>query len=163
MCWPRFRCETVGFVFQAFQLMDELSAVENVELPALLAGRSPGKARKRVGGLLERVGLADRAGHVPSALSGGQRQRVAVARALMNEAVLVLADEPTDNLDSQATGDVLRLFDSLREAGQTLVMVTQDRQIAATADRAVGLRGGRIVQETRAAAVGANRFAAVVR
>src|SRR6266851_7615656 len=115
----RLRRDAVGFVFQAFHLMDELTAVENVELPALLAGRSPRAARRRAAELLERVGLADRARFLPSALSGGQRQRVAIARALVSDPQVVLADEPTGNLDSAATLDVLRLFDSLREAGQT--------------------------------------------
>src|SRR6202042_2247008 len=105
----RLRRDAVGFVFQAFHLMDELTAVENVELPALLAGRSPRAARRRATGLLDQVGLADRARHLPSALSGGQRQRVAIARAMANDPALLLADEPTGNLDSEATLDVLRL------------------------------------------------------
>ena len=125
----------VGFIFQAFHLMEELTALENVELPALLAGRTPREARERATELLEQVGLSDRAGHLPSSLSGGQRQRVAIARALSNEPLVVLADEPTGNLDSAATLDVLRLFDSLRAPGQTLVIVTHDSRIAATADR----------------------------
>jgi putative ABC transport system ATP-binding protein len=145
----RMRRTDVGFVFQAFHLMDELTAVENVELPALLAGSSPRAARRRATELLERVGLADRAGFLPSALSGGQRQRVAVARALGNEPLVVLADEPTGNLDSAATLDVLRLFDSLHEAGQTLVIVTHDARIAATADRLISMRDGAFVDETR--------------
>ena len=109
------RRSAVGFVFQAFHLMDELTAVENVELSALLAGRSPRTARRRATDLLERVGLADRADHLPSALSGGQRQRVAIARALANDPPVVLADEPTGNLDSAATIDVLRLFERLHD------------------------------------------------
>jgi putative ABC transport system ATP-binding protein len=139
----------VGFVFQAFHLLDELTAVENVELPALLAGSSARAARRRAAGLLDRVGLADRARHLPSALSGGQRQRVAIARALANEPLVVLADEPTGNLDSAATLEVLRLFDSLHEAGQTLVVVTHDTRIAATADRMISMRDGAFVEETR--------------
>lgn len=145
----RVRRTDVGIVFQAFHLMDELTAVENVELPALLAGRSPSMARRQGLSLLERVGLADRSGFLPSALSGGQRQRVAIARALSNEPLIVFADEPTGNLDSAATVDVLRLFDSLREAGQTLVMVTHDARIAATADRLISMRDGAFVDETR--------------
>ena len=145
----RLRRDAVGFVFQAFHLMDELTAVENVELPALLAGRSPRTARQRAAELLERVGLADRAGFLPSALSGGQRQRVAIARALVADPLVVLADEPTGNLDSQATLEVLRLFDSLHEAGQTLVIVTHDARIAATADRMISMRDGAFVDETR--------------
>lgn len=145
----RMRRSDVGFVFQAFHLMEELTAVENVELPALLAGSSPRAARRRAAGLLERVGLADRASFLPSALSGGQRQRVAVARALSNEPLVVLADEPTGNLDSAATLDVLRLFESLHEGGQTLVIVTHDERIAATADRLISMRDGAFVDETR--------------
>jgi ABC-type lipoprotein export system ATPase subunit len=145
----RMRRTAIGFVFQAFHLMEELSAVENVELPALLAGRSPRAARQRAVGLLEHVGLADRAGFLPSSLSGGQRQRVAIARALANEPLVVLADEPTGNLDSAATVDVLRLFERLHEAGQTLVVVTHDERIAATADRLISMRDGAFVDETR--------------
>jgi putative ABC transport system ATP-binding protein len=145
----RIRRTAVGFVFQAFHLMEELTAVENVELPALLAGSSPRAARRRAAELLERVGLADRAGFLPTALSGGQRQRVAIARALSNEPLVVLADEPTGNLDSAATVDVLRLFDTLHEAGQTLVVVTHDERIAATADRLISMRDGALVDETR--------------
>jgi putative ABC transport system ATP-binding protein len=145
----RLRRRAIGFVFQAFHLMDELTAVENVELPALLAGRSPGAARRRAAELLERVGLSDRAGYLPSALSGGQRQRVAIARALSNEPLVVLADEPTGNLDTAATMDVLRLLESLRAGGQTLVIVTHDERVAATADRLISMRDGAFVEETR--------------
>jgi len=145
----RMRRTAVGFVFQAFHLMEELTAVENVELAALLAGRSPRAARRRATDLLERVGLADRASFLPSALSGGQRQRVAVARALSNEPIVVLADEPTGNLDSAATLEVLRLFDNLHRVGQTLVIVTHDERIAATADRLISMRDGAFIDETR--------------
>src|SRR5499426_341686 len=145
----RMRRASVGFVFQAFHLMEELTAVENVELAALLAGRSPRAARRRATDLLEQVGLAGRASFLPSALSGGQRQRVAVARALSNEPIVVLADEPTGNLDSAATLEVLRLFESLHEAGQTLLIVTHDSRIAATADRLISMRDGAFVDETR--------------
>jgi ABC-type lipoprotein export system ATPase subunit len=143
------RRNAVGFVFQAFHLMDELTAAENVELPVLLAGRSPRTARRRAAELLAQVGLADRARHLPSQLSGGQRQRVAIARALANQPRVVLADEPTGNLDSEATLDVLRLFESLHEAGQTLVIVTHDSRIAATADRLISMRDGAFIDETR--------------
>jgi ABC-type lipoprotein export system ATPase subunit len=145
----RMRRTAVGFVFQAFHLMDELTAVENVELPALLDGRSPRAARRRGLELLERVGLADRAKFLPSALSGGQRQRVAIARALSSEPLVVFADEPTGNLDSAATVDVLRLFEDLHQAGQSLVVVTHDERIAATADRLISMRDGAFVDETR--------------
>jgi ABC-type lipoprotein export system ATPase subunit len=145
----RMRRSDVGFVFQAFHLMEELTAVENVELPALLARRSPRDARRRATDLLEQVGLADRATFLPSAMSGGQRQRTAIARALSNEPLVVLADEPTGNLDSAATLDVLRLFESLHTSGQTLVIVTHDTRIAATADRLISMRDGAFVDETR--------------
>ena len=143
------RRDAVGFVFQAFHLMDELTAVENVELPALLAGRSPRTARRRAAELIEQVGLGDRGRHLPSQLSGGQRQRVAIARALANRPQVVLADEPTGNLDSEATLDVLRLFESLHDDGQTLVIVTHDSRIAATADRLISMRDGAFIDETR--------------
>jgi ABC-type lipoprotein export system ATPase subunit len=145
----RMRRTDVGFVFQAFHLMEELTAIENVELSALLAGRSPRAAKRRAADLLEQVGLAGRARFLPSALSGGQRQRVAIARALSNEPLVVLADEPTGNLDSAATLDVLRLFERLHESGQTLVVVTHDARIAATADRMISMRDGAFVDETR--------------
>ncbi|GII91942.1 ABC transporter ATP-binding protein [Sinosporangium siamense] len=144
----RMRRRSVGFVFQAFHLVEELSAAENVELPALLAGRSRRQAGRRASLLLERVGLAGRARHLPSQLSGGQRQRVAIARALANDPLVVLADEPTGNLDTAATLDVLRIFEDLRSAGQTLVIVTHDERVAATADRLVSMRDGMFVDDT---------------
>jgi putative ABC transport system ATP-binding protein len=147
----QFRRHDVGFVFQAFHLMDELTAEENVELPALLAGRSPRQARQRARQLLDQVGLSDRVGNLPSALSGGQRQRVAIARALANEPRVVLADEPTGNLDSAATLEVLRLFEDLHTAGITLVVATHDERIAATADRMISMRDGAFAGETRLA------------
>ncbi|MEV4134286.1 ABC transporter ATP-binding protein [Dactylosporangium sp. NPDC049742] len=150
----RLRRDSVGFVFQAFHLMDELTAVENVELAALLAGQRPREARRRALHLLDRVGLADRAGHLPSALSGGQRQRVAIARALSNEPLVVLADEPTGNLDSAATLDVLRLFEELRTAGQTVVVVTHDARIAAVADRVISMRDGAFADDNRLTVTG---------
>ena len=158
----RMRREAIGFVFQAFHLMDELTALENVELPALLAGRSPGAARRRAAELLEEVGLTGRATHLPSALSGGQRQRVAIARALSNEPIVVLADEPTGNLDSAATLDVLRLLERLRAAGQTLIIVTHDARIGATADRMISMRDGAFVDETRLTGGTTGQLAALV-
>jgi putative ABC transport system ATP-binding protein len=143
------RRSDIGFVFQAFQLMDELTVLENVELPALLAGRSPRAARRRATELLEQVGLTQRTTHLPNALSGGQRQRVAIARALTNEPVIVFADEPTGNLDSVATTELLRLLDALHTSGLTLVIVTHDERVAATADRLISMRDGVFVDETR--------------
>jgi ABC-type lipoprotein export system ATPase subunit len=145
----RLRRHAIGFVFQEFHLMDELTAVENVELPALLAGRSARSARRRARELLERVGLAGRARFLPAELSGGQCQRVAIARALASGPLVVLADEPTGNLDSEATAEVLRLLDDLRADGQTLIIVTHDPRVAATADRIIEMRDGAFTSETR--------------
>jgi putative ABC transport system ATP-binding protein len=143
----RLRRDHVGFVFQDFHLMDELTAVENVEMPALLAGTPSGRARRAASDLLDAVGLADRARHRPGQLSGGQKQRVAIARALVNRPTVLLADEPTGNLDSAATTEVLRLFDRLRADGQTLVVVSHDQRTAATADRMVSMRDGALVED----------------
>jgi putative ABC transport system ATP-binding protein len=143
----RLRRDHVGFVFQDFHLMDELTAVENVELPALLAGTPSGKARRAAMALLDEVGLSDRVRHRPPELSGGQKQRVAIARALVNRPTVLLADEPTGNLDSAATTEVLRLFDRLRTGGQTLVVVSHDQRTAATADRMVSMRDGALVHD----------------
>ncbi len=156
------RRNAVGFVFQAFHLMDELTAVENVELPALLAGRSPRASRRRASELLEQVGLADRARHLPSQLSGGQRQRVAIARALTNSPLIVLADEPTGNQDSEATLELLQLLESLHHAGQTVVIVTHDSRIAATADRLISMRDGAFIDETRLTGGTTGRLSALV-
>jgi putative ABC transport system ATP-binding protein len=145
----QLRRDEIGFVFQSFQLMDELTAQENVELPALLAGQSPNQARARATALLERVGLADRARHLPAMLSGGQRQRVAIARALVNDPAIVLADEPTGNLDSASAFDVLSLLEDLHAQGLALVIVTHDERIATAADRLISMRDGAFVDETR--------------
>ena len=147
--WAILRRRSIGFVFQAFNLVDELTAVENVELPALLLGASRKEARGRAIRLLERLRVAERAGHLPDRLSGGERQRVAVARALINEPLLVLADEPTGNLDSRATGDILGLFAELRDARQTLLLVTHDARVASIADRLLTMRDGAVVGQTR--------------
>ena len=144
----QLRRHEIGFVFQAFQLLDELTAQENVELPALLARSSPRQVRRRARQLLEQVGLGERVSHLPSALSGGQRQRVAIARALVNEPTVILADEPTGNLDSAATLEVLRLFGALRSEGFTLVVVRHDERVAATADRLISMRDGAFVEDT---------------
>jgi len=143
------RRDEIGFVFQTFQLMDELTAQENVELPALVAGYPPNEARARATALLEQVGLADRARHLPSMLSGGQRQRVAIARALVNDPGIVLADEPTGNLDSASAFEVLSLLSKLHAKGLTLVIVTHDERIATAADRLISMRDGAFIDETR--------------
>jgi len=147
--WARLRRRNIGFVFQAFHLVDELSAVENVELPALLIGVARKAARTKAMNLLERLGVAQRAAHLPDRLSGGERQRVALARALINEPLLVLADEPTGNLDSGTTAEILRLFAEMHAAGQTLLMVTHEPRVAATADRLLTMRDGSIVEDVR--------------
>ncbi|MDX6318963.1 MAG: putative transport system ATP-binding protein [Nocardioidaceae bacterium] len=143
----RLRRDQIGFVFQDFHLMEDLTAVENVELPALLAGTPSGAARRAATTLLDAVGLADRLRHRPTELSGGQKQRVSIARALVNRPTVLLADEPTGNLDSAATTEVLRLFDRLRADGQTLVVVSHDERAAATADRIVSMRDGALVHD----------------
>jgi putative ABC transport system ATP-binding protein len=141
----QLRRHEVGFVFQAFHLMDELTAQENVELPALLAGRSRRAARNRARLLLDQVGLADRAGHLPSALSGGQRQRVAIARALANEPQLLLADEPTGNLDPKTADHVFGTLAALvRASGLAALVATHNLELAARMDRRVTIREGQV-------------------
>jgi len=141
----RFRNRRVGFVFQAYHLLPELTALENVCLPARIARIATGNAAKRAGELLARVGLRDRLDHKPSELSGGEQQRVAIARALINEPVLLLADEPTGNLDSKTGGEIMELLQSLRaEKQMTLVIATHDAKVAAAAPRVIELVDGRI-------------------
>jgi lipoprotein-releasing system ATP-binding protein len=139
-----FRNEKIGFVFQAHHLLPEFSAVENVMIPALIRGDRQDDARRRASELLERLRLADRATHKPAALSGGECQRVAVARALMNKPMVVLADEPTGNLDSQHARELHELFFTLRqELGQTFVIVTHNEELAAMADRKIVIKDGK--------------------
>jgi ABC-type lipoprotein export system ATPase subunit len=141
----RFRNRKIGFVFQAFHLLARTSALENVELPLVYSDRSSidGLGRKA----LEAVGLADRMRHTPSELSGGQQQRVAIARALVNEPDLLLADEPTGNLDAQSAGEIMAIFQALNESGRTIVLVTHDPGMAAHARRVVRLEHGRLVAD----------------
>jgi len=134
----------VGFVFQAFHLLPRQTLVENVEVPLLYAGYTAPVRRRRALDLLERVGLADRAHHRPNQLSGGQRQRVAIARALAMQPSLLLADEPTGNLDSETGAEILDLFDALNAGGSTIVIVTHEPQVAARCQRIVRLRDGYI-------------------
>ncbi|MDG5758336.1 ABC transporter ATP-binding protein [Natronococcus sp. A-GB1] len=138
------RGSTVGFVFQTFNLMPRLTALENVALPQLFQGVGRDERRERARELLERVGLGDRIDHVPNELSGGQRQRVALARALVNDPALVLADEPTGNLDTGTEAEVLDLFGEFHDAGTTLVVVTHERHVAERAERIVHLLDGKI-------------------
>lgn len=141
-----FRARHMGFIFQDFNLLPVLSAVENVELPMLVAKVPGKKARKRALEMLDRVGLADQACHRPAELSGGQRQRVTIARALTNDPTIVWADEPTGNLDSETARDILDLLCRLnREHGQTFVVVTHDREVGKLAHRIITMRDGHIV------------------
>jgi len=145
------RNKHVGFVFQNFNLLPYATALENVELPLLFAGVSDKERRARAGAMLERVGLADRLDHKPTELSGGQMQRVAIARALVNRPAMVLADEPTGNLDSGSGRAIVELFDELHAAGQTIVMITHDQTVAKLASRVVQIRDGQIVEDRKAA------------
>ncbi len=140
----RLRGRLIGFVFQTFNLLPRLDAGENVELPLVYQGVPAPERRRRAAVALDRVGLADRRAHRPTELSGGQRQRVAIARALVTEPRLLLADEPTGNLDSRTTRDILDLFDALHREGQTLVVVTHEDEVAARARRAIHLLDGRV-------------------
>ncbi|NUW36649.1 ABC transporter ATP-binding protein [Nonomuraea sp. SMC257] len=149
--WAMLRREKVGFVFQFFNLVANMTVADNVELPALLAGISPKEARERRESLLAALNLADRADAAPAQLSGGEQQRVALARALANKPSVLLADEPTGNLDSRNTRDVLRLLGEVHKQGQTIVMVTHDARVASLADRLVSLFDGQIVDDGRIA------------
>lgn len=138
-----FRCRKIGFVFQAHHLLPEFSALENVMMPALIAGHKTSEAKQAALDLLERVGLSDRADHKPSQLSGGEQQRTAIARALINKPAVLLADEPTGNLDSATKQEIHKLLFSLRESlGQTIILVTHDPQLAALCDRSLEMRDG---------------------
>jgi len=136
------RNQKIGFVFQTFNLIPRSDVFRNVELPLVYAGVRPAERRRRVEAAIEAVGLADRADHRPNELSGGQRQRVAVARALVNQPSILLADEPTGNLDSKTGEDILALFDELHAAGNTIVLVTHEDEVASRAGRIVRLRDG---------------------
>ena len=139
----RARRELVGFVFQSYNLLPRQSARENVELPMIYAGVGRRERKRRAMGALERVELTDRASHKPSELSGGQAQRVAIARALANDPALLLADEPTGNLDSVSSEGIMGLFEELNSSGTTLIVVTHDANVATRADRTVEMRDGR--------------------
>ncbi len=139
----------VGFVFQNFNLLPYATALENVELPLLFAGVSARERARRAQAMLERGGLGDRLEHKPTELSGGQMQRVAIARALVNEPAMVLADEPTGNLDSGAGKGIVALFEELHAAGQTIVMITHDAAVARLASRVVQIRDGQITEDYR--------------
>ncbi len=152
----RIRNREIGFVFQTFNLLPRASALHNVELPLIYAGIPSRERRERAASMLDQVGLGDRVTHRPSELSGGQRQRVAVARALVNHPAILLADEPTGNLDSGTSAEIMGLFDELHATGQTIILVTHEHDIAEYAHRVVTLRDGHIESDVaRAAAIGA--------
>jgi putative ABC transport system ATP-binding protein len=146
------RREQIGFIFQSFNLLPRKSALDNVAVPLMYAGVGLAERKLRARALLEQLGLGDRLTHRPTELSGGQQQRVAVARALVNEPALILADEPTGNLDSRTGREVLDLLEQLHTAGRTIVVVTHDRTVAEHAERIVTLVDGRIVSDEMAAA-----------
>jgi putative ABC transport system ATP-binding protein len=147
------RNRLIGFIFQAFNLIPRTTALANVELPLAYAGVKAKERRRRALAALDVVGLADRARHEPNQLSGGQQQRVAVARALVTEPALLLADEPTGNLDSHSTADVLEVFDELSASGRTIVLITHEPEVGARTKRLIRLVDGRIVEDVRQSAV----------
>lgn len=143
------RNKQIGFVFQSFNLLTKLTAVENVALPMIYAGMDKKTRNERAAALLASVGLGDRMDHLPSELSGGQRQRVAIARALANNPAIIMADEPTGNLDSKSTIDVMNIFKGLYDEGRTIILVTHEPEIATYASRNVVLRDGLIVEDSQ--------------
>ena len=142
------RKKNIGFIFQSFNLIDELNVAENIELALLYHDMASSERKKRVADVMDRMGIAHRAKHMPGQLSGGQQQRVAVARAVVGNQPLILADEPTGNLDSKTGKDIMALFDALHQAGSTLLLITHDPTIAAAAPRRVALRDGWIESDS---------------
>jgi putative ABC transport system ATP-binding protein len=145
----KLRRQHIGFVFQFFNLLSNMTVADNVELPALLAGATPRQARKRREELLTELGISDKADAAPARLSGGEQQRVALARALANEPSVLLADEPTGNLDSSNTRDVLRLLRRAHDGGQAILMVTHDARVASLADRVINLFDGMVADDAK--------------
>jgi putative ABC transport system ATP-binding protein len=145
----RTRATSIGFVFQSYNLIQQLTVVENIEVPLYYQGQLTREARERCHMLAEMVGLADRLKHRPAQLSGGQQQRVAIARSLVNDPYFVLADEPTGNLDTATTEEILKLFDNLNEMGKTIIMVTHEPDVAARSKRVIRLLDGKLQSDVR--------------
>jgi len=143
------RSTKIGFVFQSFHLIPRLTAFENIEMPMILSGMNPKERSVKVSSALEKVGLTDRSDHKPEQLSGGQRQRVAIARSIVMEPDVLLADEPTGNLDTSSGKEVVKLIEELNTAGLTLIMVTHDREIGERSNRLIELRDGKIINDQR--------------
>jgi putative ABC transport system ATP-binding protein len=142
----RIRNKEIGFVFQSFQLLPRLSAIENVELPMIYAGIPASERRKKATSILERIGLKDKFKHLPTQLSGGQQQRVAIARSVVTEPTIILADEPTGALDQKTGAQIMELFEELNKEGRTIVMITHDRSIASHAQRIVRIIDGQLIE-----------------
>ena len=145
----KVRNNKIGFVFQSFNLIAKMSAEENVELPLIYQGVKKSERQERVRDALKRVGLTKRAKHMPTELSGGQQQRVAIARALVTRPSLILADEPTGNLDSRTSDEIMVMFHELHEQGNTIVLITHDNDVAAQAERSIRIRDGRLTEVER--------------
>ena len=143
------RSTKIGFIFQSFHLIPRLTAFENIEMPMILSGMNPKERSVKVSSALEKVGLTDRSDHKPEQLSGGQRQRVAIARSIVMEPDVLLADEPTGNLDTSSGKEVVKLIEELNTAGLTLIMVTHDREIGERSNRMIELRDGKIINDQR--------------